>query len=425
MAAQLTSATQSAASTVRQAETALRDSLEATGPTVASLLATSPTLLSTTSVHQLAAVATSPTAITPLIAVDATLSLPTLNPADYAAVVTAVDELIGRIIQSFANNTLSAVATAYGNLLKGNVNGAFASLEGLIINPLVDYGKSDVTDKAAAAIARYIPLSPLANAVRAAPRIINTQGLRVRDVYVSARTSLVNAVQGVISSLGTLNPVAVASAVAAGIGNVLQTAVTNTFGQNGGFAIARDFVTSLVQAAFPDEATISSTVTATVAPTTRASSTTTSVQSATGITQSSPSISAASTHEKSTTTDGTSLARKSSTSTAGVAESSASAASKVSAKTATTDSTTVSSDAPAHHAADETTLDAETASTKTVDVTSGNKVQPKTTAGASATSSNTSVKEPAAASTANDSPTAAKTDPDGSAHKAASTSAGS
>ncbi|MCV7135190.1 hypothetical protein H7J06_19600 [Mycobacterium hodleri] len=441
-----------AASTAQHAETALRDGLETTGPTVASLLATSPTLLSTTSVHQLAAVATAPAAIAPLIASDAVAggtgaasagsvgqvlaadvvsALPTLNPADAGAVVAAIEELIGQFVQSFLT-TPNAILAAIQNVARGDVNGAFASLEGLVILPLINYGLSPYPQQAANAIARYLP-SQLASAVTASPAIFLFQGARVIDLYTSARRSVVDAVQGVISSLGTLNPVAIAGAVASGLGNVIQTAVANTFGGNGAFAIVHDTIASLISAAFPDPASntntaVSNTVVARTALTTQAPSTTTSAQSATGITQSSPSVSApaASIRATSTPTDDTSSAPGAPVPSATAAESKASATSEVTAQGDTADSATTDGSAPAHSTADEAKPDIRPAPTKTVDVTSGNKVEPKVTADASATPRSTSEKEPSnatATSPVKDSPTTPKSDTDASAAKTTSSSA--
>jgi hypothetical protein len=360
LAAQLTSASQVAASTVQQAETALREGLEASGPT----------WLSTTSVHQGAAPDGS---VGQVLATDAIPALPTLNPADFTAVVAAVQELIGQFVQSFLT-TPDAIRVAIERVAQGDVNGAFASLEGLVILPLVNYGLSPYPQQAANAIARYLP-SQLASAVTAAPAIFLFQGARTIDLYTSSRRSVVDAVQGVISSLGTFNPVVIAGAVASGLGDVIQTAVANTFGDNGAFAIVRDTIAGLLNAAFPDPASKtntanSDTAVARTALTTRALSATTPPQSATDITQTSRSI-------------------------------------------ATPTASTTDVSAAAHRTADEAKPDVQQTHTKTVDVTSGNKVEPKIAAGTSATPRNPSVKEPShatAASPAKVSPTTARSD---------------
>lgn len=447
LAAELTSAAQVAASTAQHVDTALREGLEATGPTVASLLATSPALLSTTSVHELAAVATAPAAIAPLIASDAVAggtvrqalatdvisALPTLNPADARAVVAAIEALIGQFVQSFLT-TPNAILAAIQNVARGDVNGAFASLEGLVILPLINYGLSPYPQQAANAIARYLP-SQLASAVTASPAIFLFQGARVIDLYTSSRRSVVDAVQGVISSLATFNPVAIAGAVASGLGNVIQTAVANTFGENGAFAIVHDTLASLISAAFPDPASttntaVSNTVVARAALTTQAPSATTSAQSATGVMQPSRSISApaASTRATSTPFDDTSSAPGAPVPTPAAAESKTSATSEVTAQGATASSATTNASAPAHPTADEAKPDDQLAPTKTVDVTSGNKVEPKVTADAPATPRSASEREPSnatSASPAKDSPTTAKSDTAAGAAKTTSTSADS
>ena len=423
LAAQLTSAAHVAAGTVQHAETALRDGLEATGPTVASLLASSPTVLSTTSVHQLAAVATTPAAIAPLLAAgavtgaapvasvsqllaaDAISGLPTLNPADADAVFAAVAALINQFAQSLLT-TPTAIRVAIERVAQGDVNGAFASLEGLVILPLVKFAASPDLQRAADAISRYLP-SQLANAVTAAPTILQFQGARTIDLYTSARRSVVDAVQGVISSLGTLNPVAIAGAVASGLGNVINTAVANTFGDNGAFAIAHDVVAGLISAAFPDGGSNTGTTVVRTAVTTRALSVTTSAQSVTGITQSSPSRSIPA---ASTTADDTFSVPGASVPTGAAAESNTSAAPKVTARSATAGSATKDDSARAHPTAGKAKTDITAAPTETVDVTSGNKVEPKATADASAAPRSTSVKESSnatAASSAKDSPTTA------------------
>ena len=442
LAAQLTSAAHEAASTVQHAETALRDGLEATGPTVASLLAKSPTLLSTTSVHQLAAVATTPAAIAPLLvpgamvgvtggsvsqvlAADAISGLPTLNPADADAVFAAVGALINQFAQSLLTSP-TAIRVAIERVAQGDVNGAFASLEGLVILPLVKFAASPDLQRAANAISRYLP-SQLASAVTAAPTILQFQGARTIDLYTSARRSVVDAVQGVISSLGTLNPVAIAGAVASGLGNVINTAVANTFGDNGAFAIAHDVVAGLISAAFPDGGSNSSTTVVRTAVTTRALSATTSAQSAIGVTQSSPSKStpAASTRASSTTTDDTSSAPSASVPTGAAAETDASATPETTARAASAGSARTDDSARAHPTAGKAKPDVTKAPTKTVDLTSGNKVEPKATADASAAPRSPSVKEPSnatAASPANDSTSTPKSDTDAGTAKTTSNS---
>jgi hypothetical protein len=355
LAAELTSAAQVAASTVQQAETALREGLEGTGPT----------WLSTTSVHQGAAAVGS---VGQVLATDAIPALPTLNPADFTAVVAAVQALIGQFVQSFLT-TPDAIRVAIERVAQGDVNGAFASLEGLVILPLINYGLSPYPQQAANAIARYLP-SQLASAVTAAPAIFLFQGARAIDLYTSSRRSVVDAVQGVISSLGTFNPVVIAGAVASGLGNVIQTAVANTFGDNGAFAIVRDTIAGLLSAAFPDPASNSDSAVARTALTPRALSATTQAQSSTDITQSSRTIS-------------------------------------------TPAASTTDVSAVAHPTADEAKPDVQQTHTKTADVTSGTKVEPAVAAGASATPRNPSVKEPSnatAASPAKVSPTTARSD---------------
>jgi hypothetical protein len=366
LAAQLTSTAQVAASTVQQAETALREGLEGTGPT----------WLSTTSVHQGAVAVGS---VGQVLATDAIPALPTLNPADFTAVVAAVQALIGQFVQSFLT-TPDAIRVAIERAAQGDVNGAFASLEGLVILPLINYGLSPYPQQAANAIARYLP-SQLASVVTAAPAIFLFQGARTIDLYTSSRRSVVDAVQGVISSLGTFNPVAVAGAVASGLGNVIQTAVANTFGDNGAFAIVRDTIAGLLSAAFPDPASNSNIAVAGTALTTRALSATSPAQSATGITQSSRAIS-----------------------------------------TAATSTTDVS--AAAQPTADEAKSNVQQAAAKTVDVTSRNKVETNVPADSSATPRTATVKQPSnatAASPTKVSPTTAKSDTDAGTAKTTST----
>ncbi len=419
LAAHLTSATQTAAGT------ALHDGLEATGPTIASLLATSPTLLSTTSVHQLAALATTPASTRSLITsgtvlggtsgattggagqvpvANALAGLPTLNPADADAVIAAAQALIGQFVQSFLT-TPEAIRVALERVAQGDVNGAFASLENLVIQPIVKYASSPYPDQAARAIGRYL-YSQLAAAVTAAPGIFRSQETRIFDLVTSTRRSVVDAVQGVIASLGTLNPVAVAGAVASGLGNVVDTAVANTFGANGGFAIARDVVNALIQAAFPDPPAVTNTA---VTLTTRASSATTPTQSTAGTTQSSPSTLGTSIHATSTRSE-TSSVPTTSVSTFSTAEAHTPATPKIAVQDATA---ATDGSALAHPSAGTVKPDVAQAPTKTVDVTSGNKVQPETTTDQSATSHSASGKGSSTAtdaSSATDSPTTAKTD---------------
>ncbi len=73
--------------------------------------------------------------------------------------VAAIEELIGQFVQSFLT-TPNAILAAIQNVARGDVNGAFASLEGLVIlPPLINYGLSPYPQQAANAIARYLPAS--------------------------------------------------------------------------------------------------------------------------------------------------------------------------------------------------------------------------------------------------------------------------
>ncbi|MCV7013423.1 hypothetical protein [Mycolicibacterium madagascariense] len=435
LAAQLTSAAHAAAGTVQHAETALHDGLKATGPTIASLLATSPGALSTTSLHQLAAVATNPAAIKPLLAsgavvggagagqvlaANALAGLPTVNPADVDAVTGAIQALIDQFLVSFLKAP-AAIGVALQRVAQGNVNGAFESLEDLVIQPIKLFVASKYPQQAANAIGRYV-YSQVAAAVIAAPKIFSAQEDRIFDLFTSARASVVDAVQGVISSLGTLNPAAIAGAVTAGLSNIANTAVANTFGPDGGFAIARDVVNALFKAAFPDPPAVTNTVVTNtaVALTTRASSTTTSAQSSTGTTESSPSTTThvESTHVTSAATDDTASGTSTSASDATAAESHTSDTPKVTAQDtpATTDGSTTTHTTAAKP-------NAKKASTKTVDVTSGNKVQPHDTTGASGTSHGASSDEPSTAtdtSATKDSSATATSDTHAAADKSAS-----
>ncbi|MCV7424547.1 hypothetical protein H7K45_28790 [Mycobacterium yunnanensis] len=342
-----------------------------------------------------------------------------MNPADFSAVVAAVQALLGQFAQSFLT-TPDAIRVAVESALRGDVNGAFASLEGLIINPLVNYAFSPFPQQAANAIARYLP-SQLGDVVRAAPGIFLLQGARTIDLYTSARRSVVDAVQGVISSLGTFNPVAIAGAVAAGLGNVFQTAVASTFGANGAFSIAHDLIANLISAAFPDQASTTTAVVHT-ALATRNTLATTSGQSAADV-ASSPSTSSRAT---SATTDDTASVPVPPARSAVASESKAADTSEVTAGAVTAGSAEVSGGTTSHSTADEAKSDDQPGAAKTVDVTSGNKVEPKTTADSSATPRSASTTEPSdatAASAVEDSTTTAKSETGAGTAKATSSSA--
>ena len=414
LATELTAAARHATLTVSggatRAAAAFQDGLHAAGPTVAGLLAASPTLLSSTSVEQLATLAAAPAAVAPLIAPVAAITatgdggpaariaeaapaalaaVPATNPAaDLNTVVAAVQALVDEFARSL-QTTPQAIGEALGLLQRGDVNGAFTRLEGLLIIPLITYAFSPYPQQAADAIARYLP-GPLANAVTAAPNIIVFQAARGIDVYTSARRSVVDAVQGVIASLGTFNPLAIAGAVAAGLGNVAQTAIANTFGANGVFSIAYDLVTGLLKAAFPNTATTPpAETTRTLAAASTKTSSTTSVAPAPDAPEATPTAPLTSTGTSSDSEQPTTAPESSTTTPApetaatlapATPPTSVSVSVSVSVSATVDDTSPTRPETPTTDRTDPAPT-AATSPTTGIDVTSGNKVEPKPTTG--------------------------------------------
>ncbi len=149
---------------------------------------------------------------------------------DIQAIAGVLSSLAQSVLQSLGT-TPQAIQTALTALGNGDVNGAFISLESLILTPLEFFAIGPGPQTIADALTDLLPSG--AAVFQTLPSITVNVGIGLIDNYIETRTAIVDAVTDSIRSLGTLNPFIIARTIGAGISAVTTQLFNAAFGPSG------------------------------------------------------------------------------------------------------------------------------------------------------------------------------------------------
>lgn len=175
------------------------------------------------------------------------------NPAqDLQAIGGVLASLVQSVIDSLGT-TPAAIQSALEALGNGDVNGAFGALETLILTPVALFAIGPGPQTIADALTDLFP--PGAPVFQVLPSVTTNVGLGLADVYISTRQAIVDAVTSSVNSIGTLNPLVIASTIAAGVGTVSAKLFDGAFGPTGVIATLVRAGQQIFNALVPQQAT--------------------------------------------------------------------------------------------------------------------------------------------------------------------------
>jgi hypothetical protein len=175
------------------------------------------------------------------------------NPAqDLQAIGGVLAALVQSVIDSLGT-TPAAIQSALEALGNGDVNGAFGALETLILTPVALFAIGPGPQTIADALTDLFP--PGAPVFQVLPSVTTNVGLGLADVYISTRQAIVDAVTSSVNSIGTLNPLVIASTIAAGVGTVSAKLFDGAFGPTGVIATLVRAGQQIFNALVPQQAT--------------------------------------------------------------------------------------------------------------------------------------------------------------------------
>jgi hypothetical protein len=189
------------------------------------------------------------------------LATPAQALSDFGVLTEFLISTTNSYVQSFAG-TPQAIITAAGQVVKGDVNGAFTTLEGILLTPTINLVLGGSLQSAANTLGDLIPLPPIANVVEALPNVLLTATFPLLVTYLDARVNVVNAVTAVVHALSTLNVAGAVGALATGLNTVTSGLANDVFGAGGAVSGLGQALQQLVSAAFPPAAaTVAATAT--------------------------------------------------------------------------------------------------------------------------------------------------------------------
>ena len=181
------------------------------------------------------------------------LATPAQALSDFGVLTEFLISTTNSYVQSFAG-TPQAIITAAGQVVKGDVNGAFTTLEGILLTPTINLVLGGSLQSAANTLGDLIPLPPIANVVEALPNVLLTATFPLLVTYLDARVNVVNAVTAVVHALSTLNVAGAVGALATGLNTVTSGLANDVFGAGGAVSGLGQALQQLVSAAFPPAA---------------------------------------------------------------------------------------------------------------------------------------------------------------------------
>ena len=208
----------------------------------AGLLARTPALLRTVSVHDLAGFVALPEATTPLrpatqtpgggndvarvAASSSTLAVAGTPGADLLSALQAIVGRFGDALGAAPANVLKSV----GQLLGGDLRGSLQTLTNILIQPIVLVGLLDLPN-VAAPLAKLAPaFAPVINAF---PDLAINVSVAALQVIIDAREGVADTFEGVRGGLQNGDLGAAINAFVAGVGALAQKGFTGIFGANG------------------------------------------------------------------------------------------------------------------------------------------------------------------------------------------------
>jgi hypothetical protein len=174
------------------------------------------------------------------------------NPAQDLQAIAGVLASLARSVVDSLTTTPVAVQSALEALGNGDVNGAFGTLESLILTPLEFFAIGPGPQTIADALTDLFP--PGAPVFQVLPSVTTNVGLGLIDVYISTRQAIVDAVTSSVNSVGTLNPIIIASTLAAGISTVSAKLFDGAFGPTGVIATLVRAGQQILNALVPQQA---------------------------------------------------------------------------------------------------------------------------------------------------------------------------
>ncbi|MCV7014944.1 hypothetical protein [Mycolicibacterium madagascariense] len=181
------------------------------------------------------------------------LTTPAQALSDFGVLTEFLVSTANSYIQSFAGAP-QAIITAAGQVVNGDVNGAFTTLEGILLTPTFNLALDGSLQNAADTAADLIPSAPVANVVKALPNIVVTAAFPLLFTYSDARVNVVNAVSAVVHALSTLNLSGALRGIATGLNTITSNLASDVFGDGGVVSGLGQALQQIISAAFPPPA---------------------------------------------------------------------------------------------------------------------------------------------------------------------------